>query len=197
MPFRYWAGLFMTSQVERSACCLSSCYRDWWSEKWVYAGMVKHCMAAGCSNIHKDGVSLFMFPKDFPKDPALRRQLTKQVQKTRAQWSSPTCSVASILIAIASSRTWWNRCLKRGAIPTLFDRPTTQATLSTTCCTAAETILRKKSVAKTLSYVHAGKPKKCRSAYAKKETSRVCSCSLDLFCPLPPQSWVFRVRLGL
>ena len=35
----------------------------WTLGNYVLA-MVKHCVAAGCSNTIKDGVSLFLFPKD-------------------------------------------------------------------------------------------------------------------------------------
>ena len=41
--------------------------------------MVKHYIAAGCSNTNSDGVSLF-------QDPALHIQWTKKVQKTHANW---------------------------------------------------------------------------------------------------------------
>ena len=43
------------------------------SEKW--------CVAGGCSNTPSPGVSLYKFPKD----PALRKQWEKQVQRTRAK----------------------------------------------------------------------------------------------------------------
>ena len=46
--------------------------------------MVNTCIAAGCSNTASDHVSLFKFPKD----PVLRRQWEKQVQRTRAQWKA-------------------------------------------------------------------------------------------------------------
>ena len=48
--------------------------------------MVKRCVAAGCSNTYSDGVSLFAFPRD----PSLRQEWLKQVQKTRARWSGPS-----------------------------------------------------------------------------------------------------------
>ena len=48
--------------------------------------MVKRCVAAGCSNTYKDGDSLFQFPHD----EVLRKQWTKEVQKTRAKWQGPT-----------------------------------------------------------------------------------------------------------
>ena len=39
--------------------------------------MVNRCVTAGCSNTHRDGVSLFKFPSD----PKLREKWTKQVKK--------------------------------------------------------------------------------------------------------------------
>ena len=50
--------------------------------------MVKRCVAAGCSNTYKDGVSLFQFPRD----AVLEKQWTKEVQKTRAKWQGPSDS---------------------------------------------------------------------------------------------------------
>ena len=48
--------------------------------------MVKRCVAAGCSNTHADGISLF----SFPRDPSLRALWNKQVQRTRADWRDAT-----------------------------------------------------------------------------------------------------------
>ena len=48
--------------------------------------MGKRCVVAGCSNSHKDGVSLFKFPTD----KKLRRQWTRQIERTRAKWSGPS-----------------------------------------------------------------------------------------------------------
>ena len=52
--------------------------------------MVKRCGTVGCSNMYKDGVSLFQAPHD----EVLHKQWTKEVQKTRAKWqgSSLLCS---------------------------------------------------------------------------------------------------------
>ena len=50
--------------------------------------MIKCCVAAGCSNTYKDGVSLFQFPHD----AVLQKQWTKEVQKTRAKWQGPSDS---------------------------------------------------------------------------------------------------------
>ena len=53
---------------------------------WILLTMVKHCIAAGCSNTYSDNVSLFKFPKDH----VLRQKWVKNVQRTRAQWSGPS-----------------------------------------------------------------------------------------------------------
>ena len=71
----------------------------------IAINMGKRCVAAGCSNMNGDGVSLFRFPRD----PALRAQWNKQVQRTpepigRVQLSIPSF-VASILQANALKRT--------------------------------------------------------------------------------------------
>ena len=39
--------------------------------------MVNRCIAAGCSNTHKDGVSLFLLPKD----AAMRKKWADQVKQ--------------------------------------------------------------------------------------------------------------------
>ena len=41
--------------------------------------MVNHCIAGGCSNTATPGVTIYMFPKD----PALRNQWEKQVDRTK------------------------------------------------------------------------------------------------------------------
>lgn len=51
--------------------------------------MPARCVAAGCSNTHSDGISLHKFPRD----PVLREEWTKQVQRTRAQWKPSASSV--------------------------------------------------------------------------------------------------------
>ena len=48
--------------------------------------MPSRCVAAGCSNTTKDGVSLHRFPSD----PKYRRIWTTKVKLTRAKWSGPT-----------------------------------------------------------------------------------------------------------
>ena len=41
--------------------------------------MVKHCVVAGCSNTYKDGVSLFLFPKD----EELQKKWAQQVKRVK------------------------------------------------------------------------------------------------------------------
>jgi hypothetical protein len=54
--------------------------------------MRKHCVVAGCSSTHKDGVSLF----SFPRDSRMRRLWIRQVQRTRAKWTAtPSSSICS------------------------------------------------------------------------------------------------------
>ena len=75
----------MTSQGEPSmrssfAFCSHDCT--------FFKRMVKHCIAAGCSNTCKQNVSLFISPRD----PTLRERWTRQVRRTRAGWSGPTAT---------------------------------------------------------------------------------------------------------
>ena len=92
--------------------------------------MVKRCVATGCSNTYKDGVSLFQFPRD----PALRKQWTMEVQRTRANWQGPSDN------SVLCSEHFTNDCfeedtaiaarfgiekrrrLKPNAVPTVFHR---------------------------------------------------------------------------
>lgn len=136
--------------------------------------MVQRCVAAGCSSTHSDGVSLFKFPKD----AALRRQWTKQVQRTRAHWSPSDRSVICSRhfesscfesdYSLAAKEGLVKRIrLKCDSIPTIFEKPTTaQATSSATAATATA----RKRLGTGLSF---NEPKKCRTAYAKRERSRV------------------------
>ena len=90
--------------------------------------MVKRCVAAGCSNTHSDGVSLF----HFPRDPSLRLQWTRQVQQTRDGWKGPSdysvlcskhftsdCYEGDSAIA-AKFGIEKRRRLKPNAVPTVF-----------------------------------------------------------------------------
>ena len=56
--------------------------------------MVKRCVATDCSNMYKDGVSLFQFPRDL----ALRKQWTKRckglVPIGKGQVITPFCAVS-------------------------------------------------------------------------------------------------------
>ena len=98
--------------------------------------MVKRCIAAGCSNTHADGISLF----NFPRDPSLRTQWNKQVQRTRANWRNATdysvlCSKhftkdcfeqGSVMASQFGIQK--KRRLKPDAIPTIFNRPAAATT---------------------------------------------------------------------
>ena len=118
-------------------------------------------MAAGCSLTHKDGVSLFRFPKD----PTLRKKWADQVKRTRAKWEPSDYSVLC-------SKHFADHCfhqdsklsesmglgkrkarLKSEAIPTLFDKPVT---------------LKRKSPASETPVI-----KKRRGAFEKRERYRV------------------------
>ena len=93
--------------------------------------MVKRCVAAGCSNTHADGISLF----SFPRDPSLRALWNKQVQRTRADWRDATdysvlCSEhftkdcfeqGSVMASQFGIQK--RRRLKPDAVPTIFNRP--------------------------------------------------------------------------
>uniref|UniRef100_A0A1X7T5A5 THAP-type domain-containing protein n=1 Tax=Amphimedon queenslandica TaxID=400682 RepID=A0A1X7T5A5_AMPQE len=48
--------------------------------------MGRNCVAAGCTNTYKSGVSLF----SFPKDKQVRNKWIKEVQKTKACWKGPS-----------------------------------------------------------------------------------------------------------
>ena len=51
-----------------------------------YWKMTRRCVAAGCSNSHKDGYSLYTFPKDLK----IRRHWVKFVRMRRAKWPGPS-----------------------------------------------------------------------------------------------------------
>ena len=50
--------------------------------------MPKRCVAANCSNVASEHISLFKFPKG----EKLCQDWTKQVQRTRGDWQGPTVS---------------------------------------------------------------------------------------------------------
>ena len=142
--------------------------------------MVKRCVAAGCSNMYSDNVSLFKFPKD----PILRQKWVKQVQRTRAQWSGP--SEHSVLCSehfdgsrfepdseLASQMgIQKRRRLKADAIPTLFERPVAPIPHSLPSEAGPSTLSRKRTSSSS-SFADAGGSKKKRAAYEKRERSRV------------------------
>ena len=93
--------------------------------------MPARCVAAFCSNTHKDGVSLFKFPKD----PELHLKWVKQVRRTRDDWTpSPSSLLCSehfeldcfdSVPAIKESLGFpvQHKCvLLPGAVPTVFHR---------------------------------------------------------------------------
>ena len=71
---------------------------------WIWESVVWYSVA-GCSNSHKDGVTSFKFPTD----QRLRRQWTRQIERTRAKWSGRSersCVCGSHTIV----RTAYKRC---------------------------------------------------------------------------------------
>ncbi len=96
--------------------------------------MVWRCVAAGCSKTHKDGVSLFLFPKE----PTLRKKWAAQVRRTRDKWeptdSSVVCSKhfedhcfeQDNKIALAMGLNKRKPRLMPNALPTLFEKPVNQ-----------------------------------------------------------------------
>ena len=142
--------------------------------------MVKRCVAAECSNTYSDGVSLYTFPRD----PAIRQQWVKQVQRTRAQWSGP--SEHSVLCskhftdscfepdsALASEMgIKKRRRLKHDAIPTIFERP-----VSLPSSTQSSVKYPQKRPAATSSSDAPSQSKRSRVAYEKRERSRVSFCN--------------------
>uniref|UniRef100_A0A8C6S6J8 THAP domain-containing protein 1 n=1 Tax=Neogobius melanostomus TaxID=47308 RepID=A0A8C6S6J8_9GOBI len=94
--------------------------------------MPSRCVAGFCSNTHKDGVSLFKFPKE----PELHLKWVKQVRRTREQWtpsssSSLLCSEhfeldcfdsAPVVKESLGCSVQHKRVLLRTAVPTVFRR---------------------------------------------------------------------------
>ena len=90
--------------------------------------MFKRCIAAGCSNTHADGVSLFSFPRNL----SLRARWNKQLQRARADWRDATD------YSVLCSKHFTNNCFEEGSViggiqkrrrlkpdaaPTIFHRP--------------------------------------------------------------------------
>ena len=149
--------------------------------------MVKYCVAAACSSSSSDGVSFFTFPSD----PVVKEQWIRQVKRTRAHWNGPT-SKHSVLCekhfmadcfephsAIAASMGLKRqKRLKPPAVPTVFERP--REPLPSDCePSSSQTALSqtRKRVASTPVVV--SKTKKSRSAYEKRERSRVRNVKLN------------------
>ena len=81
----------------------------------LFSIMPSRCVAAGCSNTTKDGVSL----RRFPSDPKYRRIWTTEVKLTRAKWSGPT--EPSFLRGLHSQFGMaYKAMLLPDAIPTIF-----------------------------------------------------------------------------
>ena len=161
--------------------------------------MVKRCVAAGCSNTYSDKVSLYKFPKD----PVLREQWVKQVQRTRAKWSGP--SEYSVLCsdhftdscfrpdsAIAASMGLHKpRTLKPDAVPTLFERPALQLPSSSgSSCSAASSRNRSLTTTSPADQDAPSLPKKMRGAYEKRERARV-----SVFQCIMPTDWLHTTTL--
>ena len=141
--------------------------------------MVKRCIAAGCSNTHSDGVSLF----HFPRDPSLRLQWTRQVQRTRDGWKGPSdysvvcsehftsdCFEEDSTIA-AKFGIEKKRRLKPNAVPTVFLRANSSSTQSSSVHdtnTEGQCSSRKRAGEEVSVPVE-----KKRTAYEKRERSRV------------------------
>ena len=96
--------------------------------------MPNRCVAAGCSKIPADGVSLFKFPKD----PGLFDIWAKQVQRTRQNWTqtheSVLCSdhfvddcfeCAPDLKTELGFKVQHKKVLKPDAVPSFFVRSVT------------------------------------------------------------------------
>ena len=134
--------------------------------------MVNKCVAAGCSNGPGPGITIHKFPKD----PALRKQWEKQVQRKRANWkatdSSVLCSehftedcfekTAAIAAQFGIAR---KRKLLPNAVPTIF--PRTAATASSKHEVASSSRKRPST------QIPGEAVKRTRSAVEKRERTRV------------------------
>ena len=95
------------------------------------AVMVKTCVAAGCSNTYKEGVSLF----HFPKDSVMRKKWADQVKKIRDKWEptdhsvlcskhfEESCFETDTLLMGSLGLGKKKIYLKADAVPTLFSKP--------------------------------------------------------------------------
>ena len=167
--------------------------------------MVNRCVAVGCSNTPSDRVSLFKFPRD----PAVRKQWEKQVQRTRAQWKATehSCLCSEHFAAedferdTAIAATFGikkKRRLKPSAVPTIFSRQQTTTVASYPGPTPSfrsryavkarepgNATPRKRIRTATNSAIPeieaAGTTKRKRGAVEKRERMRVCSLGTRLF----------------
>ena len=93
------------------------------------AKMPNRCVAAGCSNTTRPAIALYKFPKN----PVLRKQWERQMQRTSAKWtateSSVLCSKYFTAECFEESAALASQLgisykryiiLVRGAIPTIF-----------------------------------------------------------------------------
>lgn len=121
--------------------------------------MVKTCVAAGCNNTNKDGVSLHKFPRD----SVLRKKWVDQVKRHRDKWV-PTeysvlcsqhfeqgCFMPDTILSESLGLGKKKSCLKHDAVPTLFTKPAAKRKLE----------------------AESPPPKKRRSAYEKRKRYRV------------------------
>ena len=144
--------------------------------------MVRTYVAAGCNNTGRDGISFFKFPSD----ARLRQEWSRQVQRTRDNWSGPTkysalcashftsdCFELNSAIAASMGLTMRRR-LKRGAIPTIFERRIPVNNPSGACGSGPATSSSRKRDAPTPEATNSvSQPKRPRQAYEKRERSRV------------------------
>ena len=138
--------------------------------------MVKRCVAAARPKTYADNVK-------FPRDHVLKRQWTKQVQRTRAKWSGPSehsvlcsdhftpeCFEIDSLLA-PSMGLEKRRKLKPDAVPSIFKRHTAGEEMKEGCSSSA---VKRKATA--ISSESMTKTKKRRSeGYEKRERFRVCT----------------------
>ena len=145
--------------------------------------MVNRCVAAGCSNTQKPGITLHKFPKD----PVLRKQWERQVQRTRAHWKAtessllcsehftPECFEDKAVLA-SKFGIQYRRKLLPDVIPTIFKR------LSETQAVGSEASFSRHSRKRKGQQIATDTIK--RSAVEKRERARVwfsaCTCASSL-----------------
>ena len=129
----------------------------------LFSIMPSRCVAAGCSNTTKDGVSLHRFLSD----AKYRRIWTTKVKLTRAKWSGPTQH--SYLCSAHFKQT----CFERG--------------LHSQFCMAYKAMLLPDAIPTIfpLSKKAVKAPTKKRGAFLKRERLRVSGHLVTLPCPLP------------